>query len=91
VAALVLVQQPTEHRWRVKVGPGERVLAEEPEVEVQMPFLPAHKVDAPIDSHKGTGVHVANHSIVLNWEVSSRLSTTGASWMSGRALRSHFR
>lgn len=56
-----------------------------------MLFLPTHKVDTPIDPHKGTGVHVANHSIVLNWEVSSRLSTTGASWMRCRALRSHFR
>lgn len=65
-------------------------LAEGSEIEGQMSRLPAHKVDAPIDSHEGTSVHVANHSIVLNWKVSSRLSTTGAPWVRRRALRSHF-
>lgn len=90
MTALVLVQQPTEDRWRVKVGPGEQVLARGYEIEGQRSFSPAHKVDASIEAYKGTSVHVANHSIVLNREVASRLSTARAPHVRGTALGSHF-
>ncbi len=37
--------------------------------------LPAHEVDTSIDADKCGSAHVADHAIVLNWQVASRLSS----------------
>jgi len=34
-------------------------------------YLPAHEINAAIDTNESTGPHVTNQAIVLDWEVAS--------------------
>jgi hypothetical protein len=49
--------------------------------------LPAHEVDRAIHTHKGTSVHVSDHSVVLNGQVVSLVRA--ALSMTGRTLVTH--
>ncbi len=81
MAALFGVEEAAEERWRVELGPrrehsvtgrvveatlrGERALVVvSPEEGIQS--LPAHKVQAAVQAHQGTGPHVPNEAIVLD-------------------------
>jgi len=35
--------------------------------------LPAHKINAAINTHQSTGSHVSNQAIILNWKISGRV------------------
>lgn len=51
--------------------------------------LPAHEVHTSIHADQGTGVHVPNHAIVLNWEIPPGLGSPSTSTVNQWALRRH--
>ena len=39
--------------------------------------LPAHEINASINTHQSTGMHIPNQAIVLNWQVAGNIAATG--------------
>lgn len=73
-ATFVLVEESAEDRGRVKVGPGVWVL-EGRRIELGEGSLPAHEINTSIHADEGAGVHVANQTVVFDWQVTRRMST----------------
>lgn len=77
---LGFVQQTTKDTRRVEVRPGSS-LDHHLRPRRRMGTLPAHKIDASVDSDQSTCVHVTDHAVVLDGEVAPRLGATGSSRM----------
>lgn len=75
VAAFFFIEEATEHGWRVKIGP----------VGLASIFLeglasvPAHEIHAAINANQSAGVHISNHSVVFNGQITTSVFAAGMS------------
>lgn len=87
VTALVFVKESAEDRRRIKVWPATELAGcgtESTNGIRGREGLPAHEVNTAVDAHEGTGSHVPNQPIVLDWQVACNITATrlDCSWSS---------
>lgn len=76
MAALVFIKHSAEYRGRIEIRPEQGVIKPPPTRYTRRPNLPAHEVNAAVDAHHGTRVHISNQPIILNWQVASGMAVS---------------
>ena len=51
--------------------------------------LPAHEINASINTHQSTGMHIPNQAIVLNWQVASDIAAASLDSGGSSHIRIH--
>lgn len=73
VAAFFFIEEATKHGWRVKIGPVGLAGV----FNKGLASVPAHEIHAAINANQSAGVHIPNHSVVFDRQITTSVLTAG--------------